>query len=67
MTDILDIKVMLSNFDGQEKINVRELIGYASMQLEEIAYHARRKTMLSGKQNRKNVTHKRAEYVTMNK
>lgn len=38
MTDILDVEVMLSNFEGRTKVSLREFIGYASMILEETAF-----------------------------
>jgi len=34
MTGILDIGVMLSRFEGRDRVSVREFLGYASMQLE---------------------------------
>lgn len=40
MTDILDVEVMLSNFEGRDKVSLREFIGYASMIVEETAYIA---------------------------
>lgn len=38
MTDILDFEVLLSNFEGRDRVSLREFIGYASMGVEEDAY-----------------------------
>ena len=38
MTDISDVRVLLSNFEGQDSVSVREFLSYASMILEETTY-----------------------------
>ena len=38
MPDILDFEVMLSNFEGRDKVSLREFIRYASMGVEENAF-----------------------------
>ena len=39
MTDILDVQVMLSNFEGRDRVSLKEFIGYASMIVEEDAFN----------------------------
>jgi len=36
--DLMEIEVMLSNFEGRSKVSVREFLGYARMEIEEDAF-----------------------------
>ena len=38
LRNILDVEVMLSNFDGRDRVSVSEFLGYASMSIEEAAF-----------------------------
>ena len=39
MTDILDVEILLSNFEGRDRVSLREFIGYASMAIHEEAFN----------------------------
>jgi len=45
MEDILDVEILLSNFEGRDRVSLREFIGYAAMAIQEDAFNKGREAL----------------------